>query len=102
MVVWRYVLNESGDLSFPGVYVFVMSEGAKVLSAQYQSARGCISLWVLVDEKEEIKTRRVFFVKGTGVCFEDVNSKNIVYVDTCQVSHGVCVWHVFERLGQGD
>jgi len=98
VVVLRYELRD-----VPGSNVISMRKGATILTAQYHPARGCISLWVVVDEQKNsernVDEKREFFVASTGDFFLDEDrGYDINYIGTCQESQGALVWHVFERL----
>lgn len=76
-----------------GINSFLLPDGCKVLTAQYQKAKECISLWVLADEEHELK-ERFFGVYGTGHIIPE--NIELDYINTVQERDGVLVWHVFE------
>lgn len=87
--IWKYEL-EIRDTQF-----IKMPKDANVLSVQTQG--GMPVLWVLVNPANPPEEK----------CFEIVGTGNLVYCDmgttrdfigTFQMSNGLSVWHLFERL----
>lgn len=90
MVVHRFELND-------GINEIHIARGAIVLNAQYQPAKGCISLWVMMDKDAGILEIRNFLVKATGDMISQ-KKEQLLYVGTAQESQGAVIWHVFEVL----
>jgi hypothetical protein len=83
----------------PGSNVIQMPKGARVLSAQYQPAKGSNFLWVLVDDEQEEMVDRKFVAANTGGTYlENIKEENLRFVGTSQEHLGTLVWHVFEVL----
>jgi len=90
--VWKYTLDPA---DFRGGFIALdMPHGARVISVAEQF--GEIAMWALVDPQAE-KIKREFYVAGTGHLVPDETQGS--YVGSAQLSGGVLVFHVFERVG---
>lgn len=95
VTVQRFELEE-----VPGSTQIQVPKNAKILSAQHHPAKGCISLWALVDEDQKETEVRMFIAASTGGFYlENIERENLRFIGTCQESMGTIVWHVFERMG---
>lgn len=87
--IWKFpILNIESS-------VIRMPEGAEILTIQVQDKKPCI--WALVNPENE-KESRIFEIYGTG---HDINCDSEIkrkYINTFQLSGGMYVFHVFERL----
>ncbi len=82
------------EIPIQGSFEIKMPSLSKILSFQVQKNRPV--LWVMVDEKNDDRTR-YFTIVGTGHEFEyhpDVTN----YIGTIQAEGGMLVWHLFEDL----
>ena len=82
-------------------YSLLEGHGAKTAIKTYNNCkilgvgidpRNTLSVWILVDTKEEMNNTVNFYVAGTGFDFE-AEFNNPQYVGT--VKEGPCMWHVF-------
>lgn len=85
--IWKYELKVTDSQRTE------MPTGAKVLSVQVQFEKPC--LWAMVDP-ERIMEHRTFRIYGTGHII-DINSNNLQFIGTFQVSGGGYVFHLFEQ-----
>lgn len=83
--IYRYPLQNLG-LNIIRTY-----KNCKILSAGLDP-RGDLSIWILIDTKEEMNKDLKIFVAGTGWDFEPAMN-NPIHVDT--VKQNPCMWHVF-------
>jgi hypothetical protein len=93
--IWKFKidLNEVRD---DGSVYLTLPENASVLTVQHQEESG-LCLWALVDDSTQNTERRRFFIYLTGISFH-MGNKNLKYINTCQLSNGTLVLHIFEEL----
>jgi hypothetical protein len=89
LTIYKYLL-EIADIQ-----TIEMPKGAQVLTVQRQN--NSIALWVLVDATLETE-KRTFEILSTGKAFKEEKGVERKYISTFQVSNGIFVFHVFERI----
>jgi len=68
-------------------------QGGEILSCQMQ--QDDMNLWVKIDDSA-IEVDRHIKIIGTGHPIDERYRKQLVFIDTVQMSGGSLVWHVFE------
>ena len=71
-----------------------LPKGAEILTVQTQNNKPCI--WAKVDTDADLESR-YFEVHGTGNPIES-DSTMLIYIGTYQLSSGMLVFHLFERI----
>lgn len=88
--IWKFNIESDNSKGIE------MPKNAEILTVQEQG--GNISLWALVDPKEE-KELRYFEVYGTGHDIHYGMGVSREYVGTFQFDGGTLVFHLFENTG---
>lgn len=99
MIIHRYTLTLWIEELLTST-VLEMPIGSKVLTAQYQPAKRCISLWAAIPDASTEMVNRFFWVFGTDWPIEGSLGGDWKYIATVQQDEGVSVWHVFEKMPQ--
>lgn len=84
--IWKYALEVSDRQTVN------MPVGSKMLSIQTQNEKPC--LWVLVNPKEVGLIDITIRIYGTG---HNIESEQLTYIDTFQLSGGMLVFHAFKE-----
>ena len=85
MTIWKYAIQVEDS------FAIEMPESGEVLTVQTQQGWPCI--WVVVDPAKP-KTKRRFFVRGTG--HEMGLAESASYVGTFQMDSGALIFHLFD------